>query len=205
LVSGDVRRRSDFIDPAPADLAYVSAVKAWIAGALLVATVGTASADDDDLAPRHFNYRSNLILADSLSIGTVGLAVAAGTWMFEPEDFHLPLMIGGYGFGGYALAAPVIHMSRGNLGRGALSLGLRILSPAIVSAVVTTAAGKEEGDPGYNGYMFGGMAIGAAMAVAVDWWWLVPEGPSRPSEKPPTAPMITPVAGGAVGGIAGYW
>jgi hypothetical protein len=202
-----VRVPADLIDLPPAHVAYVARVKAWIAGALLVAMVGTASADDDDLAPRHFNYRKDLILADSLSLGTVGVAVAAGTWMFKPDDFHLPMMIGGFGFSGYVLAAPVIHMSRGNLGRGALSLGLRILSPSIMGVAFTTAAGKEERDPGYGGYMAGGMALGAAMAVALDWWLLVPEGPiSRSNEKPPTAPMITPVAGGgAVGGIAGYW
>ena len=171
-----------------------------------MAMVGAARADNDDHAPRHFNYRRDLILADGLSFATIGGATAAGAWLFKPDDFHLPLMIGAYGFGGYVLAAPVIHMSRGNLGRGALSLGLRILSPAVVGVAFTTAAGKEERDPGYGGYMAGGMALGAAMAVALDWWLLVPEGPSsRSNEKPPTAPMITPVAGGAVGGIAGYW
>ncbi len=170
-----------------------------------MALSGTAVADDDDLAPRHFNYRRDLVLADGLSLGTMAAATAAGAWVFDPDDFHLPLLVGAYGFGGYALAAPVIHMSRGNLGRGALSLGLRILSPAVVGATLVTAAGLEEGDKGYNSYFFGGMALGAGIAVALDWWLLVPVGPSRPSETPPTAPMITPVAGGAVGGIAGYW
>jgi hypothetical protein len=202
MLSGEVCPRSDLIDRAATKVAYGPAVKAWIAGALLVAMVGTASADDDDLAPRHFNYRRDLILADSLSFGLLGAGIAAGTWMFEPDDFHLPLMIGAYGFGGVVLAAPVIHMSRGNLGRGALSLGLRVLTPSVMGAVIATASGTDDPDATY---MFGGMVLGAGIAAVLDCWLLVPEGPSRPSEKPPTAPMITPVAGGAIGGIAGYW
>ena len=54
--------------------------------------------------------------------------------------------------------------------------------------------------------MFGGMALGAAIASALDIWLLVPDAPNEAyREKPSTAPMITPIAGGAVGGIAGYW
>ena len=181
-------------------------MKTWITCGVLVAMMGTASADNDDLAPRHFNYRKDLLLADGLSFGTIAAATAAGTWMFSSDDFHFPLMIGAVGFGGYVLAAPVIHMSRGNLGRGAISLGLRIISPAIAGATLTTFAGKDEKDAGYGSYMFGGMALGAAVASALDIWLLVPDAPNQGyREKPPTAPMITPVAGGAVAGIAGYW
>lgn len=172
---------------------------------IVVAVVCAASpafADDSD--PWHYGYRKQLILVDGISAGTIGAAAAAGTWLFSSDDFHLPLMIGAFGFGGYALGAPIVHLSHGRVLRGFASFGLRVLVPSIVGATAVTAAGLDENDAGYNGYFAGGLALGAGIAVALDWWLLVPSAPSR-TERAPATPIVIPTPGGGVLGLAGAW
>jgi hypothetical protein len=167
--------------------------------ALVVAmlTVGSSAFADDA------GYRNQLIVVDGISAGTVGGAAALGTWVYSPDDFHLPLMIGGFGFTGYVLGGPIVHLTHGRIGRGAASFGLRVLMPAIVSATLTTAAGLEEDDRGYGGYFAGGMALGAGIAIALDWWLLVPSGPSRTERR--ATPIVAPTTRGGVLGVAGVW
>ena len=175
-------------------------MKALLVAAAVTLASSTAVADDS----WHYSYRKDLILVDGISAGTIAGAAAAGAWVFSSDDFHLPLTVGAFGFGGYVLGAPIVHLSHGRFGRGAASFALRVVTPAIVGVTAVTAAGLEEGDAGYDGYFFGGMALGAGIAVALDWWLLVPSAPSR-SERAPTAPMVLPTAGGGVLGVAGVW
>lgn len=123
------------------------------------------------------SYRRQLMIADGIAAGTVGVAIAAGTWIYEPDDFHAPVMVGALGFGGYLLAAPIIHFAHGRVWRGLLSGGARILFPAVGSATVTTALGYEDGSEDRDGWAaaFGsGFALGAVGAMALDWFVLTP-------------------------------
>jgi hypothetical protein len=150
------------------------------------------------------SYRRELIIVDSISAGTLGAGAAAATWLYSPDDFHLPLTIAAFGGTGLVLGGPIVHLAHGHVLRGALSFGLRILTPAIVDATAVTSAGLDERDPGYDGYFFGGMALGAGIAVALDWWLLVPDERARTDSRTP-APMVTPTARGGVLGVAGVW
>jgi len=171
-------------------------MKALLVAAAMTFASSTAFADD--------GYRNDLILVDGISAGTVAGSAAAGAWLFSSDDFHLPLTIGAFGGAGYVLGAPIVHVSHGRVGRGAASFALRVVTPAIVGATAVTAAGLEEGDAGYDGYFFGGMALGAGIAVALDWWLIVPSATSRP-ERATTTPMVRAAAGGGVLGVAGVW
>ena len=171
-------------------------MKALLAAVVLILASSTAIADD--------GYRKQLIIVDGISAGTVAGSAAAGAWVFSSDDFHLPLMIGAFGGTGYVLGAPIVHVSHGRVGRGAASFALRVVTPAIVAATAVTAADLEEGDAGYDGYFVGGMALGAGLAVALDWWLLVPSAPSR-RERATTAPMVRATSGGGVLGVAGVW
>jgi hypothetical protein len=111
-------------------------------------------------------------------------------------------MIGGFGFTGYALGAPIVHLHHGRIGRGAASFGMRVLIPAILGATLVTAAGVDEDNNDYGAYFGGGMALGAALAIALDWWLLVPSKPSRSEWR------VTPIlarAGSGVLGVGGFW
>ncbi len=152
-----------------------------------VAIVTPAPEED---APR--SYRRQLILADSIAVGVVGAAVAAGTWMFEPDDFHLPMMVGVLGFTSYVSTAPVIHFAHGRVLRGFASGGARILFPAVAAVTLQMALGYEDDDSsdGATAAFAGGFAIGAVAAIAFDWFVLTPgDAPARPA--PGVAPTIS--------------
>lgn len=149
-------------------------------------------------------YRRQLMIVDGLAIGTVGAAVAAGTWLYDPEDFHLPLMVGAMGFNSYVLTAPIIHFSHGHVWRGLLSGGARILFPSIGMATLTIALGYEDGDTsaGHTAAFGGGLAIGAVAAMAVDWFVLTPSAVVE-RQAPPVAPMISASAEHVFIGVGG--
>lgn len=172
-------------------------MKALVVAAAVTVASSPALADDH-------SYRNDLILIDGISAGTIAGAAAAGAWVFSPANFHLPLTIGVFGFGGYALGAPIVHLSHGRVVRGAASFALRVMSPAIFAVTAVTVAGLEEEDAGYDGFFGGGMALGAGIAIALDWWLLVPSAPVR-AERAPPMPVVLPLTGGGVLGVAGAW
>ncbi len=145
------------------------------------------------------------MIADGLATGVVAGAAAAGTWLFAPDDFHLPLMIGSLGFTSYVLTAPILHMANGNVGRGLLSGTLRVFAPAIVGATVVSAAGLEERDDGYGATFAAGLAVGAVSAIVIDSWLLVPDHAVASSSPPPLRPLASLARGGGLVGVAGTW
>ena len=142
------------------------------------------------------------MIADGLAMGTVGAGVAAGAWLFDPDDFHLPMMVGAVGFSSYVLTAPIIHFAHRNVGRGFLSGGARILFPAIAGVAVTTAMGLEERDDGYSAAFGAGLAIGGLGAIALDWFVLTPSTASA-HPAPLVAPTISASAGHVFLGVGG--
>jgi hypothetical protein len=148
------------------------------------------------------SYRRQLMLADGLAAGTVGAAVAAGAWLYDPDDFHLPLMVGAFGFTSYVITAPIIHFAHGNVGRGLLSGSARVLFPAIVSATLTVGLGLEERDDGYGAAFGTGFAIGAVGAIAVDWFVLTPSAAAEHS-TPLVAPTFSASAEHVFLGVGG--
>jgi hypothetical protein len=151
------------------------------------------------------SYRRQVMIADGLAAGTMVGATAAGAWMFDPDDFHLPVMVGSLGFTSYVLTTPIIHMAHGNVGRGLISGTIRILAPAIVASTAVSVRGLEEDDDGYGGTFFAGMAAGAAAAIAIDLWLLVPEGATETSAPPRFTPVAAVAPAGGVFGVAGTW
>ncbi len=148
------------------------------------------------------SYRRQVMIADGLAMGTVAGAVAAGAWLFEPDDFHLPMMVGGLGFTSFVITAPVIHFAHRNVGRGFLSGGARILFPAIAGVALTTAMGLEDRDDGYSAAFGAGLAIGGLGAIALDWFVLTPSAAS--AHRPPlVAPRVSASAGHVFLGVGG--
>ncbi len=151
------------------------------------------------------SYRRQVMIADGLAAGTMVAATAAGAWLFHPDDFHLPLMVGSLGFTSYVLTTPIIHMAHGNVGRGLLSGTIRIFAPAIVASTAVSVRGLEEDDDGYGDYFVAGMAAGAAGAIAIDWWLLVPDRATETSAPPRLTPVAAVTPTGGVFGVAGAW
>lgn len=152
------------------------------------------------------SYRRQLMIADGIAAGTVGAAVVAGTLIFEPQDFHLPMMVGTFAFTSYVIGAPIIHFAHGNVWRGLLSGGARILFPAVGSATLTTALGYEDDDatdPAMAAFG-GGLALGAVGAMALDWFVLTPssyEAAARPTSF--VAPTVSVSTEHVYLGVAG--
>ncbi|MBA3454560.1 MAG: hypothetical protein H0T42_15835 [Deltaproteobacteria bacterium] len=136
------------------------------------------------------SYRRQLIIADTLAVATVGAGVAAGVWIYDPEDFHLPMMVGALGFTSFVTTAPVIHFAHGNVGRGFLSLGARILLPAVVGSTLAVGLNLEEHDDAYGTAMGTGFAVGAVAAIVLDWFVLTPSTVRRAAEHP--VPHVAP-------------
>ena len=162
----------------------------------------TAVTADTPLPAAPTSYRRQLMIADGLAVGTVGAAIAAGTWLYEPDDFHLPLMAGGFGFTSYVITAPIIHFAHGNVGRGFLSGAARVLLPAIAGVTLSTAMGLEEEDDGYGAAFFGGFALGAVGAIGLDWFVLTPSAEAE-HPTPLVAPTISASAEHVFVGVGG--
>ncbi len=170
-----------------------------VLGGMLVATMGMAHAEEPE-RPRGAGYRMDLVVADVASIGV--MTGAALSIRLDRDGDRWMQAASVIGAGGYVFAAPLIHASRGNFGRSALSFGLRVLSPVAIGLGMASLVGPE---PYRDVVAFTGITIGAGIASAIDTWVIVPDAPARAPTEPFAAPMVTPVAGGAVGGISGLW
>jgi hypothetical protein len=98
--------------------------------AMLIA--GAASAEE--------SYGTPILVVDGIAIAATGAAAAIAA---SDHNANRPaLVLGAVGVGGFLLAGPIAHWSRGNAGRGFGSLGMRIglpLAGALLGAVVACA------------------------------------------------------------------
>lgn len=151
------------------------------------------------------------LIADAASVTILAIGAADGTG--SPYR-----VIGGIG---YVFASPIIHWIHGNIGYGFGSLGMRVLLPPtglviglVVGAIVGASErnGLEDSGSAIATGAIAGFFIGAAIPVAIDataFGWEKVEVPNTTALRPKPAPsltwrpVVTPMAGGAYGGLGG--
>lgn len=172
-------------------LALILSLSTFLAADAFAQNPGETAIVEPAPAPEvRTSYRRQLIIADTLAVATVGAGVAAGVWIYDPQDFHLPMMVGALGFTSFVTTAPVIHFAHGHVGRGFLSLGARILIPAVVGATLAVGLNLEEDDDAHATAMGTGFAVGAVAAIALDWFVLTPSTVRRAAGHP--VPHVAP-------------
>src|SRR5947208_12597579 len=136
-----------------------------------IAFVGVAHADDSTVdAPAQPSYRMQLVASD-----TVAAAAFLGGDALESRGGaagttgDVLMATGGAAF---LLGGPVIHALHGNYGRGAISLGLRVLLPIIGANIGAAVSGCDKheglGDLCVVDDMTAGLLVGAATAAVAD-------------------------------------
>jgi hypothetical protein len=111
-------------------------------------------------------YTLHILGADALSIGVL---VASGyiDSASSNDDFANGLSF--VGIGGLALGGPIVHAVHGNWGRGAISLGMRVVLPVLGASIGASLADCQK-----DQFLCGlseigaGYSIGVATAIAVD-------------------------------------
>lgn len=124
------------------------------------------------------------------------------------------------GLASYALGPPVVHLARGNPGKGAIDLAIRVTAP-LTSAGLGAAlgAGVASGLCNQNNTCtldalaygaVGGLAIGTITTLMVDYLVLAND-PAKPVVAPKVprstawSPYATPVRSGATIGVVGVF
>lgn len=146
------------------------------------------------------SYARSIATSDAVAGGLVatggllGFICFVAIFDFDGEDdshFTCPLALGALGAGAitYAVVPAVIHGRHGNVGRGLLSVGLRVGLPA---AGLFLAGDNEDAEV----LAFLGGVTGALL---IDWFVLAKDG-----EAPPRAAIsVAPTRSGATLGLAG--
>jgi hypothetical protein len=122
------------------------------------------------------------------------------------------------GLAGWIGAGPAVHLAHGDVGKGALSLALRLGLPLLGAWAGSRIAGCA-GQSGDNDECGGPAALGGLFGVlaaeTIDDGWLAnggAVGPPSETARPPTPPdgfpvglMLAPRNGGAVAGYCGHF
>ena len=158
---------------------------------------GAATAPERAASPDG-SYARSIATSDAVAGGLLGTGVVLGmicvvaAFDFEGGDHPTcPLAAGALGASAitYAVVPAVIHGRRGHIGRGLLSIGVRVGLPA---AGVFLARGSEDAEV----LAFLGGVTGALL---FDWFVLAKDG-----EAPPRAALsVAPTREGATVGFAG--
>ncbi|HKY40907.1 MAG TPA: hypothetical protein VJN18_33460 [Polyangiaceae bacterium] len=108
--------------------------------------------------PKRRWYGGQTLAADGISLGVLVLGAANENFAYV-------------GVGGLFLAAPIVHFGHGNVGRGFLSLGMRVALPiggaALGSASEGCGGGGEQDFCGLAGAAIG-LLVGGVAAIALD-------------------------------------
>ncbi len=143
------------------------------------------------------SYAWKLAIPDGVAAGLLSVGLVFNS--AKPMLLGVPI---------YALGAPIVHLTEGNVGRGALSLGVRVgLPTAAVAgtlAICPTRTYSEAFGCALLAILTGGFGVGGA--VVIDYV-LMSNRPAPPT-PPATArwsPTLVPGKDGVTLGMVGTW
>lgn len=148
-------------------------------------------------------YGWQTLAADAAALTLFGGAVATG------KDHYAPLGFLVLGTGTYALGAPIVHLSQGEVGRGVASLGMRIALPSLIGLMANQVSrGCEDRNswmPDFcrEGRTAIGILVGSVIAMTVDSAALAWKQAPKPVAEPNVTPSLDVSANGAKVGLQG--
>jgi len=164
-----------------------------ILAALTFGLARVARADDAPVEPSVRDYHLQILATD---VGAAGAFLGGNALENKAGATGDVLMVAGGVT--YALGGPVVHLTHGNYGRAAISLGLRVLLP-IVGANIGVAFSSCDNHQTFANLcsvdgMAAGFLVGAATAAAADNLlvtpWTIAGGEAAPPK--PTALTVSP-------------
>lgn len=141
-------------------------------------------------------------LSTAAAFGGIGLSVNSGAT--GGALFFI-------GMGGYVLGAPAIHLAHAEYGRAGLSLGVRLVAPAVLGVIANAASRNcdKNSNDWINFCREGSTALGVglgmltAMAIDAAISWSSKGREERREEKPSVLPDVMVSPQGARAGISG--
>lgn len=147
-------------------------------------------------------YGWQTIIADAAALTFMGGTVMTVKDRTAPMGFFI------LGTGTYALGAPIVHWSQGEVGRGFASLGMRIALPTLVGLTANQMSRGCEGRNGWidlcrEGRTAVGILVGSVLAMVFDSAALAWKEVPRPRQEARILPSLDVNGGGAKVGLQG--